>query len=168
MEKTPSPFSPLPRRWVSLCLAHEWVPPFTSPLNPLCFLSPRLVDPSLCLYLAFSFSVGWFFSRLAFLYSPYPETKVPEPAQARRHSGGPQHQPVGSRPYVASLRFVSFRFVSFRFVSFRFVSFRFVSFRFVSSLLSSPLIPFLYTYIHAPRYARIRRRRKWQASLIVV
>jgi len=41
------------------------------------------------------------FYRLAFLHSPYPELKVPEPAQARKAFGGPA-TPVGSRPCFAS------------------------------------------------------------------
>lgn len=105
MEKTPSPFSSLPSGLISLSLSGTRMgPPFTSPLSPLRFLSPRLVEPSRCLYLAFSPGVGWIFSRLAFLHSPYPETKVPEPAQAREAFGGPA-APASWVPSV--LRFVS-------------------------------------------------------------
>lgn len=90
-------------------------PPFTSPLDSFCSLSPRFVDPSRCLYLAFSPGVGWVLSRLAFLHSPYSEPKVPEPAQAREAFGGPA-APASWVPSV--LCFVSFRF-STRFLSVR-------------------------------------------------
>lgn len=113
MEKTPSPFSPLPSRQVSLCPSHEWVlrsPPLSiHSVSP----SPHFVDPSRCLYLAFSFSVGWILSRLVFLHSPYPEPKVPEPAQTRKAFGGPA-APASWVPSV--LRFVSF-LLSFPFCS---------------------------------------------------
>lgn len=112
MEKTPSPFSPLLSRRVSLCPAHEWVlrsPPLSirSVSLPLASLIPRsvFISPS------HSASVGSFLDS-PFYILPTLRPRYLNPRRPARHSGGPQHQPVGSRPCVASLRFVPFRFVS--------------------------------------------------------
>jgi len=86
-------------------------PAFTSPLKPLCFPSPCLVDPSRCLYFAFSLSVGWVFSvDSPFYILPTLRPRYLNPRRPARHSGGPQHQPVGSRPCFASFRSFSFPF----------------------------------------------------------
>lgn len=107
MEKTPSPFSSLPSRRVSLCPAHEWVlrsPPLSihSVPFPLASSIPRaiFISPSP------SASVGSFLDS-PFYMLPTPSPRYLNPRRPARHSGGPQHQPVGSRPCFASFRFVS-------------------------------------------------------------
>lgn len=106
MEKTPSPFSPLPSR-VSLCPSHEWVlrsPPLSIHSVPLPLASPIpravFISPSL------SASVGSFLDS-PFYILPTPSSRYLNPRRPARHSGGPQHQPVGSRLCSASFRFFS-------------------------------------------------------------
>lgn len=108
MEKTPSPFSSLPGRRVSFSVRHTNGSSVHLPSRfaRFPFPSPRRIRRAVFISPSPAASVGSLLDS-PFYILPTPSPRYLNPRRPARHSGGPQHQPVGSRPCFASFRFVS-------------------------------------------------------------